>query len=67
VEGLENIGILNLLHIPHFIWGKYVNKCIKKLLAVLYGGFLWMDELVSIDVELIMFIIELPSYGEKPT
>jgi hypothetical protein len=31
VTGLENIGILNLLEIPHFRWGKDVNKCVKQL------------------------------------
>jgi hypothetical protein len=55
-----------LLEIPHFRWGKYVNNCVKKLLAVLHGGFLWLEELVSIDVELISFITGMPSNGEKP-
>jgi hypothetical protein len=67
VTGLENTGILNLLEIPHFGWGKDVNNCIKQLLAVLHGGFLWLEEPVSIDVELISFITGLPSNGEKPT
>jgi hypothetical protein len=44
-----------------------VNNCVKQLLAVLHGGFLWLDEPVSIDVELISFITGLPSNGEKPT
>jgi hypothetical protein len=65
VTGLENIGILNLLEIPHFRWGKDVNKCVKQLLSVLHGGFLWLEEPISIDVELISFIIGLPSNGEK--
>jgi hypothetical protein len=51
VEGLVNTGILNLLEIPHFRRGKDVNNYIKKLLEVLHGGFLWLDEPVSIDVE----------------
>jgi hypothetical protein len=46
---LTNTGILNLLEIPHFGRGKEVNKCIKQLMAVLHGGFLWLEELVSID------------------
>jgi hypothetical protein len=55
IAGLVNIGILNLLEIPHFGRGKDVNNCVKQLLAVLHGGFLWMDRSVSIDVELISF------------
>jgi hypothetical protein len=66
IAGLFNTGIMNFLEIPHFGRGKYVNNCIKKLLAVLHGGFLWMDRSVSIDVELISFITGLPSDGEKP-
>jgi len=54
-----------LLEIPHFRWGKYVNNCVKKLLAVLHGGFLWLEEPVSIDVELISFITGLPSNCEN--
>jgi hypothetical protein len=64
---LENIGILNLVEIPHFKQGKYVNKYVKKLLAVLHGGFVWLEEPVSIDVELIEFITCLPSNNEKPS
>jgi hypothetical protein len=65
--GLENTGILNLVEIPHFGRGKEVNNCIKKLMEVLHGGFLWMEEPVSIDVELIAFITGLPSMGESLT
>ena len=36
-------------------------------MAVLHGGFLWLEELVSIDVDLIAFITGLPSNGENPT
>jgi hypothetical protein len=64
--GLENTGILNLLEIPHFGRGKEVNNCIKQLIAVLHGGFLWMEQPISIDVELITTITGLPSMGENP-
>jgi hypothetical protein len=66
VEILVNTWILNLLEIPHFDRGKDVNNCFKQLLVVLHGGFLWLDEPVSIDVEIISFIIGLPSNGENP-
>jgi hypothetical protein len=67
VEGLENKGIINLLEIPHFGRRKHVNNYIKKLLEVLHGGFVWLEEPVSINVELIEFIIGLPSNGDNPT
>jgi hypothetical protein len=64
--GFPNTGILNLVDIPHFGRGKEVNKCVNKLMAFLHGGFLWMEEPVSIDMEFIAFIIGLSSMGESP-
>jgi hypothetical protein len=58
---------LNLLEFPTSEGGKDVNNCVKQLMAVLHGGFLWLEEPVSIDVELIAFITGLPSNGENPT
>jgi hypothetical protein len=66
VAGLENIGILNLVDIPHVGRVKEVNNCVNQLMGVLHGGFLWMEEHVSIDVELIAFITGLPSMGKSP-
>jgi hypothetical protein len=45
IIGLVNTWILHLLEIPHFDRGKDVNNCVKQLLVVLHGGFLWMDRL----------------------
>jgi hypothetical protein len=64
-SGLANTGILNLVEIPHFGRGKEVNNYVKQLMAVLHGGFLWLEELVSIDVDLIAFIKGLSSMGES--
>jgi hypothetical protein len=65
VVGLVNTGILSFLEIPHFERGEYVNNYVKQLLVVLHGGFLWLDEPVSIDVKLISFIKGMPSNGEN--
>jgi hypothetical protein len=62
---LVNTWILKLVEIPHFGRGKEVNNCIKQLMIVLHGVFLWMEEPVSIDMELIAFITGLPSMGES--
>jgi len=67
VASLVNINILNLFELPHFVMGKDVNNCVKNLLAVLHGGILWMDAIVSIDVKLISFIAGLASNDEKST
>jgi hypothetical protein len=58
VAGLANTGIVSLLEIPHF---GNVNNCVKKLMEVTHGGYLWVEELVLIDIELITYITGLPS------
>jgi hypothetical protein len=55
------------LEISHFGRGRDVNNYIKQLMAVTHRGYLWVEELVSIDVELIVYITGLPYWGEKPT
>jgi hypothetical protein len=67
ITGLYNTGIMNLLEIPHFGWGKDVNNCVKQLLALVHGGILWMDRPVSIDVDLIAEITGMPTDGENPS
>jgi hypothetical protein len=64
--GLANTGILGLLEIPHFGRGQDVRNCVKKLMEVTHGGYLWVEEHVSIDVELIMYITGLVISGETP-
>jgi hypothetical protein len=38
VAGLEKMGILGLLELPHFGKGQYANICAKQLMAVTHGG-----------------------------
>jgi hypothetical protein len=63
---LEKTGILGLLDLPHFGRGQYANGCIKQLMAVTHGGDIWLDKLVSIDVEIIVHITGFPSRGMDP-
>jgi hypothetical protein len=65
--GLAKNEILGLLDLPHFGRGQYANNCIKQLMAVTHGRYLWLEQLISIDVELITYITGLPSWGEDPT
>jgi hypothetical protein len=65
ILGLYNIGIMNLLDIPHFGHGKHINGCVKKILERVHGGILWMDRPIPINVDLIVAIKGLPMDGEK--
>jgi hypothetical protein len=66
IVGLYNTCIMNMLEIPHFGRVNDVNACVKQLLALVHGGVLWMDRLVSIDVYLIAEITSFPTDGENP-
>jgi len=63
---LEKTRILGLLDLPHFGRGQYARGCIKQLLAVTHGGDIWLDKLVSIDIELNVHIIGFPTRGMDP-
>ena len=41
--GLDKIGILGLLKLPHFGRGQYATTCFKQLLAVTHKGDIWLD------------------------
>jgi len=64
--GLELSGITHLLDVPHFERSMYITNCVKTLLSVVHGGYLWLDPPVSIDAMLIHRITELPMIGEDP-
>jgi len=57
---------MNLLEIPYFGCDKDMNNCVKQLLALLHGGILWMDRMISINVVLIATITCLPTDGGNP-
>jgi hypothetical protein len=66
ITGLYNSDIMNLLDIPHFGWGKNVGLCVKKLVARVHGGILWMDRPIQIDVALISKITGFPTVDVQP-
>jgi hypothetical protein len=65
--GMANTGILKLLDIPHFGRGHDVDNCVKQLMEVTHRGYLWVEDSVSIYIELIAFITTLLYQGESPT
>jgi hypothetical protein len=63
IMGFYNLGIKNLLDIPHFGRGKNISLCIKKLVAQVHGDIIWMDIPVQIDVALLSKITGFPIVG----
>jgi hypothetical protein len=61
--GLDRIDILGLLQLPQFDRGQYATTCIKKLLAVIPRGNIWLDKPVPITLDLIAQITRIPSRG----
>jgi hypothetical protein len=61
--GLAKARILGLLDILHFGRGLDVNKYVKQLMVVTHRGYLWLEHVVSIDMDLIAYIIGLPTQG----
>jgi hypothetical protein len=54
------------LKLPYFGRGQYATACVKKLLAVIHGGDIWLDKPIPITIELIAQITVLPIRGMDP-
>jgi hypothetical protein len=65
ITWLYNLGIMNLLDIPHLEHGRNVGLFFKQLLAKVHVGILWMDRVVLIDVVLISKITRFPTIGAQ--
>jgi hypothetical protein len=63
VAGLEKMGILGLLDLPHFGRGQYANNCVKQLMAVTHSGDIWLDKLVMIDRDHAHYRISISRHG----
>jgi hypothetical protein len=63
---LEKTWILGILELTHFGRGKYASNYVKQLMEVTHGGDIWLENLFSIDVELIANITGLPSRDMDP-
>ena len=42
--GLEKLGLLSLMHMPHFGRTTEVNTCVKQVLVYLHQRFIWLDK-----------------------
>jgi hypothetical protein len=63
---LRKMKILGLVDLPHFGRGQHAIACIKQLLSVMHGGDIWLENLESINVEIITNITGFPSRGMDP-
>ena len=65
--GLEKVGLLKMLNVPHFSRSTQVTVVVKKLLALLHDGNLWIEnQKIAINGELIHKITGLPKEGHDP-
>jgi hypothetical protein len=58
--------ILNIMKIPHFGRHQEVNGCVKVLLSLFHGSYLWMDKHITIDPALMHRIPGLSMQGPDP-
>jgi hypothetical protein len=58
--------ILNVMKIPHFDRNREVNTCVKLLLSLFHGGYLWLGRHITIDLALIHQITGLIMQGPDP-
>ena len=64
--GLDQVGLMNLLFMSHFKHNLQANTYVKELLFCFHRGFLWLDRLYPVDVELISSITGLTKKGHDP-
>ena len=64
---MDRARLLRFINMPHFGQSTEVNSCMKNLLELFHGGFLWLDEPVEVIVGLILEIMRLPKDGPKPS
>jgi hypothetical protein len=64
---MDKTRILGLLDIPHFGRGRDAKKYFNKLMVITHGGYLWLEQVISIDMDLTAYITRLPTWGETPT
>jgi hypothetical protein len=66
IKELAQSTVLNVMKIPHFGCHQEVNACVKILLSCYHGGYLWLDQRITMDMTLIHHIIGLSVKGPDP-
>jgi hypothetical protein len=63
---LTQSTLLNVMKIPHFGRHQEVNACVKLLLVSYHGGYLWLNQHITIDPAMINQITGLSMQGPDP-
>jgi hypothetical protein len=58
--------MMNVMKTPHFGHHQEVNACVKLLLSCYHGGYLWLDQRITVDPMLIHHIKSLSMKGPDP-
>ena len=66
-RGLDKYGFLELIKLLYFGKPTKENACVRLLFAFFHGGYLWLDEPITIMVELILAITRIPKDGIDPS
>lgn len=66
LKGVDKIGVLNLLWVPHYNHAPIMMIVIKKQLCLVHDGCLWIEEMIPITKMMIHRIMRLPHSGENP-
>jgi len=66
LRGVDKVGLLNLLWVPHYNCTRVIVLVIKQLLCLVHDGYLWLEEPIHITNRLIHRITQVLYTGENP-
>jgi len=67
VKGVEQVGLLHMLYVPHFHISNINMVCVRQLLTLVHDGCLWPGDPILITNMLIHQITNLHYKGADPT
>ena len=66
-HGMNRVGLLGFINMPHFGWLNEVNLYVKQLLDSFHNEILWLEKLVTMTLSLISNITGLPKDWPYPS
>ena len=67
IKKLAPLGLLNLLRIPNFGQSPELNAVVKVLLSYVHNGYLWLDQPIDLNVDVIHRMTGLSKVGADPS
>ena len=67
IERLAPSSLLNLLRIPYFGRSMELNAVVKVLLSCVHDGYLWVDQKIDLNVDVIHRITGINKVGADPS